>query len=278
MSMSTSWIESMTNSTLLCAVKNHLENIIIRFTEEASGGSESERTRLFQVWNQIVPEYNININTAIEREINEKNSELRKQQQKKEECKSGPTCQYFYSSKSKTPNQLCGEHCKNLNPSSDGNIYCARHRKQIESKHTCSFILGSKSKNPGECCGSRVSKNDVYFDRIGEYEGKIYKGTWLCKKHKDQVNKGLDKNENRCVHISGEKSKNPGKRCKSITKDGEFCSKHSNKTKKIEKNKNDKRKDLKTGKSSKSVSLKFESENEQELDDPSESDKEDEVE
>ena len=158
--------------------------------------------------------------------------------EKKEEKKASEPeikCEFLMGAKSKTPNMPCGEMCKLKEPYSDGHHYCSKHLKQVSNKHTCEFIVGSKAKEDkrDKPCGSRIVKGAKAFDQEGEFCGK-----WLCKKHTTQVNKHVEKQKNRCVHIYGERSSKPNTRCTSTAVENGRCSHHKNSGKKQEEKSN----------------------------------------
>ena len=242
------WTEALTAS-LVSMAKAKLEDVLLKFTEAVSIECNIDKSVLCAIWNKVAPDCAMDLQSAIERENKKKELEVKKTQKKKDEEK-GPHCQYVFGDKAKRSNEECGEACKDVTTAEDGKCYCSKHRKQVTSKHTCCFIFGEKAKKSGQPCGARITKDSTAFDREGEYEGHEYNGEWLCKRHNDQVNKALDRFDNRCTHVFSEKSQgHAGEQCKSIAKSGGKCAKHvsGGKKEKVKKDEKEQRKVLKNG-------------------------------
>ena len=198
---------------------------MLRFTEAVSSECKVDRNTLIAIWNKVAPDCTLDLKLVIERENKKKELETKKLQKKESELR-GPHCQYVWK-KAKRPDEVCGDFCKDGAPAEDGKLYCGKHRKQIGSKATLASSSLARSKQLGNVCGSRIAKDGVIFDREGEHEDHDYCNKWLCKKHITQVEKALDRKDNQCQHIFGEKSKKEGEQCTSKAVDGgDRCKKH----------------------------------------------------
>lgn len=195
-----------------------LESLLILFCKEIVAESGMSPDDIFSKWNKISPDFQVSLKAAEDREHKIKLQEEKKHKPKDTENKGSATCQYKYGPLATKANQLCGENCKTDEPAADGKTYCSRHLKQLTSKHTCCFVYGQKSNKAGEECGSRVAKKSEAFDLEGLYEGKVYKGSWMCKKHTDQVSKALSKHKDASVKKKSAKSKKSKKENESKTK------------------------------------------------------------
>lgn len=253
---------SLLSQKIFTAAVTRLESLFIKLSEEISKETSLSGERIFELWNKISPDCQVDFNLAIKNEMKVKEQEEKKHK-KREEEKDLPTCEYQYGPNATKANQLCGEPCKDK-LASDGKNYCSRHLRQVDSKKRCVFVYGPKAINPGTECQARVAKKTEEFTLDGTYEGRTYKGCWMCQKHQKQVTKAISKKEKQCTYISGKNSKNPGTRCKSICKSGDLCTAHANtkkaKARTAEENKQNIRKELKKG-----SAVKDESDNESEI-------------
>jgi hypothetical protein len=241
---------SILSGKMFVAAVSRLESLFFRLSEEVSKESGLSKEKVFDIWNKISPDCQVDFKTATEHEMKAKDQEEKKHK-KREDGKGSIACQYQYGPNAAKANQFCNDPCKNDKPAADGKHYCTRHLRQKESNRQCVFVYGSKASNPGTECQARITKKAEEFSLDGTYEGKSYKGCYLCKKHQTQVTKAIDKKEKQCTHVTGSASKNPGTRCTALCKSGVLCPTHTNtkkaKEKTAVKDKEDKRKTLKKG-------------------------------
>lgn len=237
--MSTDEVSQVIANSILCVTKTRIEEILVKFSLALKEECNIDTDSLCNIWKNIYKE-SPDLGIAI-----------KKQEKKSIKPDDGVTCEFVLGPKSVNAGTCCGELCKDSEPWNDGKHYCGKHKRQVSSRHSCEFIMGPKSKpeKRGLSCGSRIVKNSTIYSQEGEYEGHDYNGKWLCKKHTKQVTNAIDKLNNQCVHIFGEKSKNKGERCKSrATPGSDRCSKHPNggkREKTQEKKKDDKKNALK---------------------------------
>jgi len=186
------------------------------------------RKALYDVWNEVSPDYCVDVNLVLEKERKRKEDAIKQIKKKQKEAEL-PKCEYVFGKKSKEKaGKACGGPCKD-DPDSEGKHYCPKHKKHMDSKHTCEFVFGKRSKQAGEICGCRVNKDASPCDIEEEYNEESYDGKWLCKKHFTQVKKNSDKMKApKCTYET-----KTGNECKMRALDGEdFCKKHMPKPKK----------------------------------------------
>lgn len=191
-----------------------------KFTTAVADECDVSIETLTSIWDRVAPEVATEIGAELARLKERKVTELKRIEQKQIQA-AGPHCSYVFGDKANRAGEQCGSFCKNSVADADGNHFCSKHSKMTESKHTCEFVFGDGAKKAGECCGARIPKDSAKFEGDGDYDDK-----WLCKRHTSQANKAIDRVNNQCVHIFGEKSSKAGDRCTSAAKENGRCSKH----------------------------------------------------
>ena len=225
-------------------IAGNISELLVAYADAISSIYSIDRNELINVLNQV---------TNSELKLNDKTEKKKtsRKEEKNDEQQNLPLCDYVFGSKSKKPNSKCGAVCKDSNPSDDGKNYCKKHKQQASSnKHTCCYVFGNKSKpeKQGQMCGMKISEEIEPFNIEADVDGHDYKGKWLCKKHFTQVEKFIEKNENKCQYVFGERSsKKSGETCNAKTVEGKtLCKKHDKQDEKINKKENIKNKKDKT--------------------------------
>lgn len=239
---------SALSNLVLFTFKEQLELFIVELSAQMEKDLRIKRQDVINVFNKVMPECATTLEEVLEREKAAKVA-LERKAALAQKRKDAPKCAYPNGKSSKNPDGVCDGYCANEEPFEDGNVYCNRHRKMLESRHVCSFIKKTKSGDEVEC-GSRIPKDAKEFE--SEYECDE-NGTWLCKTHTKTVTKRIEKEAKPfCSH---ENTK--GAQCsRRVEEDGDLCPYHSKPKEKKEKEsatkKTDKKADSKSEKGKKS--------------------------
>jgi hypothetical protein len=210
-------LASVISASVSASIQNHLETILAKFTQAVAVECNIDAGKLEKIWEDVAPEYASSISSLLDKE--------NKRKKKLEEKNDDVACKYVFGPKAGRAGEECSGVCKDPAPQEDGKTYCNKHKKQILSKHVCEFVFGEKAKKAGEYCSARIAKDEVVFvSDENEYDNK-----WLCKRHKVQTEKAIERSQNQCTHVYGPKSKRANERCSSIAKNGTKCAKHDKK-------------------------------------------------
>jgi hypothetical protein len=214
--------------TLAPVIQNQIESFISEFYLEIVSKNILSEEQLINIWESSNIK-GIHLEVLIDKA---------KRKQKADEIRCKKMQEYSPCEYISTTGKSCKGHSKEI---FEDKHYCTKHFKQISNKHTCVYI-----KKDGSICGSRIKTGQSPF----EHDGHQYHGQYMCSTHLNIINKGIERENNRCSYTS----KN-GKQCQSQRIDGfDVCKKH-NKDEKEKKSSEKREKNIKESKKNKDEKL-----------------------